>query len=135
MPEHMDRSLEQLNEITGCVVDSAVRIHQKLGPGLFESVYERILARDLIRQGYRVERQKRITLEFEGMRIPNVARVDMLVEQRVIVEVKSVVRVHPAFEKQLLTYLRLLDCRLGLLLNFGAPLMKTGIKRVINGYL
>lgn len=130
----MDTGVDELNETTGAVVGAALRIHRTLGPGLLESVYEKILARDLIRQGYRVERQKAVSFEFEGMSFQNAGRVDLVIERAVVVEVKSVARLPTAYEKQLLTYLRLLDCRVGLLLNFGAPLMKDGITRIINGY-
>lgn len=126
--------MEDINLISGRIVDAGYRIHKAIGPGLLESVYESVLARDLARSGYRVERQKPISFEFEGMTFTNVARTDLIVQGSVIVEIKSVetnARVHT---KQLLTYLHLLDIRLGLLLNFGAPLMKDGIRRVINGY-
>ena len=125
--------MDALNRISGRIVDSAVRIHTRLGPGLLESVCERILARDLARQGYRVERQKPIALEFDGLRFENVGRADLIVEGVIVVEVKSRLRIRRVHAKQLLTYLRLLDLRLGLLLNFGAPLMKDGIKRIANG--
>lgn len=120
------------NEIATRVVHGALRVHKKLGPGLMESVYENILARDLIRQGYHVEQQKSVSFEFEGMWFENAFRADLVIEHAVVVEVKSVVRLSPVHKKQLLTYLRLLDCRLGLLLNFGGALMKDGIKRVVN---
>jgi len=122
----------ELNWITGAIVDAGVQIHTKIGPGLLESVYETILARELARQGFHVDRQKSLSFEFEGMRFENVARPDLVVDRTVVVEVKSVARIPLAFEKQVLTYLRILDLRVGLLLNFGAPLMKEGIKRIAN---
>ena len=121
-----------LNSVTGAVVDAAFRIHSELGPGLLESVYETILARDLARRGLHVERQKPISFDFEGLYFENAFRVDLLVEGRVVVEVKSATRFAEAHTKQLLTYLRLIDCPVGLLLNFGAPLLKHGIKRIAN---
>lgn len=124
----------ELNAITGDAVHAALRIHSQLGPGMLESVYESILVRDLARRGYTVERQKEVTFTFEGLRFENALKLDILVENAVIIEVKSAEKLHPAHERQLLTYLRLLDLRLGLLLNFGAPMMKDGIKRMINGY-
>lgn len=124
----------ELNIISGHVVDSAYRIHSKFGPGMHEVVYERIIARDLRRLDYRVERQKWISFEFEGMWFRNACRADLIVEDSLVIEVKSAAVMRPAFSIQLLTYLRLLDLRLGLVLNFGAPVMKDGIKRVINGY-
>jgi iron complex transport system substrate-binding protein len=122
----------ELDEITASVVDAALGIHRGLGPGLLESVYEVTLAATLARRGFRVERQLPISFCFEGIEFEQVFRLDLLVEQRVVVEVKSVehlARVHP---KQVLTYLRLMNLRVGLLLNFGAGTMKEGIKRVVN---
>lgn len=126
--------MEELNLISGRIVDAAYRIHKELGPGLLESVYETILARDLARLGYRIERQKPISVEFEGLTFPNACRADLVVEGSVVVEVKSVENLPRVHQKQLITYLRLLDLRLGLLLNFGRPLMKDGIHRLINGW-
>ncbi|HEX6306913.1 MAG TPA: GxxExxY protein [Longimicrobiales bacterium] len=125
---------KDLNTVTGSIVDSAVRIHSKLGPGLVEAVYESVLARDLMRRGLHVERQKTISFRFEDLHFEDACRCDIVVEQTVIVEVKSVSKIITLHEQQLLTYLRLLDCKLGLILNFGAPLMKEGIKRIANGY-
>lgn len=120
------------NEIAKEVVDSAVKIHQKLGPGLLESVYEAVLARDLEKRGLRVERQKPIRIVFEGMTFDEGFRADLIIEAKVIVELKSVEEVIHAHEKQLLTYLRLTGMKLGLLLNFGSALMKDGIHRIVN---
>jgi iron complex transport system substrate-binding protein len=126
--------ITELNAITSAAVSAALRIHAVLGPGLLESVYEAVLARDLIRNGFRVERQKEVSFSFEGLRFENALKVDLLVEEAVVIELKSVAVITAVHEKQLLTYVKLLDVRLGLLLNFGAPLMKDGIKRMINGY-
>jgi iron complex transport system substrate-binding protein len=97
-----------------------------------ESVYETILARDLARRGLAVERQRTISFDFEGLWFEDACRVDLVVERSVAVEIKSSVTILPRHGQQLLTYLRLLDYRVGLLLNFGAPLMKDGIKRIAN---
>jgi iron complex transport system substrate-binding protein len=113
-------------------VDAAFHIHSKLGPGLLESVYEMILAKDLERRGLSVERQKSIPIEFDGLHFEEGFRADLIVEHAIIVELKSVELLAPVHYKQLLTYLRLLDYRLGLLINFGAPGIKDGIKRVVN---
>jgi GxxExxY protein len=121
-----------INSITAAIVDSAVRIHARFGPGMAEIIYEAILARDLAVRGFMVERQKQISFEFEGMLFENACRCDLLVERAVVVEIKSVARIIALHEQQLLTYLRLLDCRVGLILNFGAALMKDGIKRIAN---
>ena len=124
--------MHSINWITGRIIDSAMRIHTALGPGLFESVYERVLERELVRDGFRVERQKTIGFEFEGLRFENAFVLDLLVDSRVVVEVKSVEKLAPIFEKQLQTYLRLTDCRAGLLINFNETLLKHGIKRIVN---
>lgn len=126
-------AMSEINVVTGRIVDAAYRIHKAIGPGLLESVYERVLAWDLARNGFRVERQKRVGFEFEGMRFEEAFRADLVVDGRVVVEVKSVAGVAPVHTQQLMTYVRLLDCRVGLLLNFGAPMMKQGIVRVVNG--
>jgi iron complex transport system substrate-binding protein len=124
--------MSELNDITGPVVYAAVRIHSSLVPGLMESVYETIRARDQRHQGIGDERQKWISIDFEGLWFDDACRADIIVDRAVIVEVKSVATILPRHEKQLLTYLRLLDYRVGLILNFGAPLMKDGIKRIAN---
>ncbi len=121
------------NQIAREVVDAAVRIHSKLGPGLLESVYEVVLAHELERRGLRVERQVPIPIEFDGLRFEEGLRADILVEGRVILELKSVEQLAKVHPKQLFTYLKLADKRLGLLLNFGSDLMREGIKRIANG--
>ena len=127
-----ETQVESLNVVTGRIVNAALRIHSKLGPGLLESVYERILARDLERSGLTVERQKWISFDFEGMWFDDACKVDLLVERAIVVEVKAAVELPPVYVRQLHTYLKLLDCRVGLLLNFGAPLLKDGIVRIAN---
>jgi len=124
--------MQDINLISGQIVDAAFHIHSKLGPGLLESVYEVVLAKDLERRGLYVERQKSIPIEFEGLHFEEGFRADLIVERAVIVELKSVELLAPVHYKQLLTYLRLLDYRLGLLINFGAPVIRDGIKRVVN---
>jgi iron complex transport system substrate-binding protein len=126
--------VREVNEITGEIVDAAYGIHTRLGPGLMESVYETVLARVLERRGFKVERQRVVSFEYDGVRFDEGFRVDLLVDDRVVVELKSVERIAPVHPKQLLTYLRLLNVRVGLLLNFGAPRMKEGIRRVVNDY-
>ncbi len=123
---------EFVNSVSGQIVGAAIRLHQKLGPGLLERVYETVLARDLVRIGLKVERQKLCSFDFEGLWFDGACRVDLMVENCVIVEVKSVETMKPLFEKQLLSYLRLTATPVGLLLNFGAPTMKDGIKRLAN---
>ena len=121
------------NQIAKEVVDAAVKIHTKLGLGLLESVYEAVLARELERRGLRVERQVPIPIEYEGLKFDEGFRADIIVEGKVILELKSVEQLAKVHYKQLSTYLKLADKRLGLLLNFGADLMKEGIKRIANG--
>ncbi|MBW4634184.1 MAG: GxxExxY protein [Iphinoe sp. HA4291-MV1] len=121
------------NEIAKEIVDAAYKIHTKLGPGLLESVYETVLAYELERRGLLVVRQQLIPVVYEGVRLEEGFRADLIVEDKVIVELKSVEAVHPVHKKQLLTYLRLANKRLGLLINFGILLIKDGISRVVNG--
>ena len=121
------------NEIADRVMDVAFQIHRELGPGLLESVYEVILARKLTDTGLVVERQVPVPIQFQGILFDEGFRADLFVEQKVIIELKSVERLQPVHSKQLLTYLRLTGCRLGLLINFGENLMKDGFKRVVKG--
>lgn len=123
------------NEIGTIIVDCAIQLHQDLGPGLLESVYEVLLARKLEKRGLSVQRQVPIAIEYDGQNFDEGFRADLIVEGKVIVELKSVETVHPVHKKQLLTYLRLAGLRLGYLLNFGAPLMREGITRTIHGQL
>jgi len=120
------------NEIAKIVVDTAYHIHRRLGPGLLESVYEVILAYALNTRGLKVERQVPVPIVFDGMKFDEGFKADLIVEDKVIVELKSVETIAPVHKKQLLTYLRLADKRLGLLINFGASLIKDGIFRVAN---
>ncbi len=122
------------NEIGTIVVDTAVRLHRELGPGLLESVYEIVLARFLEKQGLSVQRQVGVPIIFGGERFDEGFRADLIVDGKVILEIKSVEKLHPVHSKQLLTYLRLTETKLGYVLNFGDELMKNGINRVINGY-
>jgi iron complex transport system substrate-binding protein len=122
----------QLNHITGAIISASYRIATRLGPGLLESVYEKVLARDLARSGLHVERQKWISFDFEGMWFENAFKVDLLIERAVLVEIKSEKEIAARDKKQVLTYLRLLDLKLGLLINFGAATLKDGIKRIAN---
>ena len=128
--EKFERSLD---DITGGIVDAAFKLHVGLGPGLLESVYETVLARDLARRGYKVERQRALCFEYDGLHFDDALRIDPLIDERVVVELKSVERILPVHPKQVLTYLRLLKLPVGLLINFGAPTLKEGLKRVVNG--
>ena len=123
------------NEIGTLIVDCAVHLHQDLGPGLLETVYEMTLAAKLRRRGLSVERQVPVPIEYEGQTFDEGFRADLIVEGKVIVELKSVEKIHPAHKKQVLTYLRLTGMKLGYLLNFGEALMKNGITRIVCGEL
>ena len=121
-----------VEETSAVVVDAAFQLHKDLGPGLLESVYEALLASILQERGLHVERQKMIAFEFRGMRFEEGLRVDLLVNDCLVVELKSVEALAPVHPKQLLTYLRLLGLPLGLLINFGAATFKQGIRRIAN---
>jgi len=121
------------NEIAAHIVDAAYKIHRLLGPGLLESVYECILAHELKKRGLCVTRQQAIPVVYESIYLEEGYRADLIVENQVIIELKSVENLAPVFKKQLLTYLRLADKRLGLLINFGSELIKDGICGVVNG--
>jgi GxxExxY protein len=120
------------NEIGKHLVDLAVQIHRELGPGLLEIVYEAILAHELKRQGIHVERQIPVAIKYRELRFNEAFRVDLFIENKVIVELKCVENLNYAHKKQLLTYLRLTETKLGYLLNFSEPLMKNGIVRIVN---
>jgi GxxExxY protein len=121
------------NEISKVILDSAIAVHKELGPGLLESVYEVVLAFELGQRGLYVNRQVPIPIRYKEMTFDVAFRADLIVEEKVILELKSVEHVSEAHKKQVPTYLRLTECKLGLLLNFGEALMKRGITRVVNG--
>jgi len=121
------------NELARDIVDAAFHIHRDIGPGLLESVYEIILAHELEKRGLRIVRQQPVPIIYDGIRFDEGFRADLIVGEKVIVELKSVEQVAPVHRKQLLTYLRLSNRRLGLLINFGAAMFKDGIHRVVNG--
>lgn len=122
----------ELERIAADVVDAALKLHIKIGPGLFESVYEVVLAAELVKPGYSVERQKAVPIRYDGFEFDEGFRADLVVNNCFLVELKSVEKLAPVHGKQLLTYLRLLNFRLGLLINFNEVLLKDGIKRVAN---
>jgi GxxExxY protein len=121
------------NELAVKVMDASFHIHRELGPGLLESVYEVILAKQLSDMGLIVERQVAVPIHFQGVAFDEGFRADLIVEKKLLIELKSVERIQSVHSKQLLTYLRLTGCRLGLLINFGENLLKDGFKRVANG--
>ena len=124
--------MDGLDDITGAIVHQSLRIHRDVGPGLLESVYEALLAGALERRGLLVERQAVIRFEYDGILFDEGFRAELLVERRVIVELKSVERLARVHPKQLLTYLRLAGLQAGLLINFGAATLKEGLHRVVN---
>ena len=124
-----------IDRVSGDVLDAALSIHRRLGPGLLESVYEAILAAKLAQGGYLVVRQKPIDIEFDDLRFNSAFRIDVLVDGRLLVEIKSVERLSAAHSKHLLTYLRLTNQPVGLLINFGAATLKEGVRRVVNGHI
>ena len=122
------------NEISGDVLDAAIKIHRAFGPGLLESVYESLLSIELEKRGHKVERQKWITFEYEGVRLENAFRLDLLVDDTIIVELKSTEQMSPVFTKQVKTYLVIMKLHLGLVVNFGMETLRDGYARVVNGY-
>ena len=126
--------MKPIDDVSGDVLDLALRIHRDLGPGLLESVYETVLAGKLEQRGYPVQRQLPIDIVFEGTSFPAAFKLDLLVDHRLVVEIKSVERLSAVHGKQLLTYLRLTHQPVGLLINFGAATLKEGVKRVVNGH-
>jgi len=124
----------EIDDITCVIVDTAFTIHTKLGPGLLESVYEAVLFKMLEQRGLKVERQKEIDFMFEGIQFNEGFRVDLLVESKVVVELKSLEKLSPVHSKQLLTYIRLLNLNVGLLINFGGATLKGNVERIINKF-
>lgn len=123
------------NELSKIVFDCALKVHRNLGPGLLESAYEECLFYELKKQGLYIEKQKPLPLIYEEVKLEVGYRVDILVDNKLIVEVKSVEALNDVHLAQVLTYLKLSNCKLGLLINFNVTLIKNGIKRVINGNL
>ena len=121
------------NEIGSIVVDTAVNLHKKIGPGLLENVYEAIMMKLLFKRGLTVQRQVSVPIEFEGEQFDEGFRIDLFIEGKVIIELKSLEKITGIHKKQLLTYLKLTNTKLGYLINFGEELMKNGIIRIVNG--
>ena len=118
--------------VSGQVIGAAIEVHRLLGPGLLESAYEWALERELVLRGLRVERQKAVPLKYKGVPLGDGFRIDLLVQDELIVEIKAVERIQPIHQAQLLTYLRLTDLHLGLLINFNEKTIKEGVRRVVN---
>jgi GxxExxY protein len=120
------------NDITGTIIETSIHIHRQLGPGLLESVYRRVLAYELRKQGFHVLEEEPIPVIWDEVRLELGFRADLIVNDMIVVETKSVETIHPVHKKQLLTYLRITDKRLGLLINFNVELLKEGITRIVN---
>ena len=126
--------MRDIEQVSGDVVDLAYRLHRDLGPGLLESVYEAVMAAKLEKMGYPVVRQQPVDIEYDDLRFESAFKIDLLVDHRLVLEIKSVERLNAAHGKQLLTYLRLTKQPVGLLINFGGATLKEGLHRVVNDY-
>ena len=126
--------MNSIDAITSDVIDAAIGVHKGLGPGLIESVYEVVLAGDLARRGHKIDRQVPVDIEYDGLHFPAAFRIDILVDDCVILEIKAIDSLGAVHAKQLLTYLRLMHKPVGLLLNFSGETMKEGIRRMVNNY-
>jgi len=124
----------EANTITGQIVDSCIKIHNAIGPGCFEKVYEEILFFELYKCGLKVDRQLSLPISYESLSIKDAYKIDLLVEERIVVEIKSIENVLPVHFKQVNTYLKLMNLKHGILLNFKVNLMKEGIHRVFNNF-
>lgn len=134
MPHHKGKKMNE-NALAEKVIGTAIEVHRELGPGLLESVYERILYYELTQIGLNVQRQVTIPIRYKSINISEAFRADLIIENKIILELKSVSEFHSVHYKQLLTYLKLTNKKLGLLINFNVDLLKHGIKRIINGKL
>lgn len=122
------------NEITDAIIGAAIAVHRELGPGLLESAYETCLAYELIERRFKVERQKSMPLIYRGVHLDCGYRIDLLVENQIVVELKTADRLEPIHEAQLLSYLKLSGCEVGLLINFNVKVLRNGIKRLVQGF-
>ena len=132
--ERRDAETQRENQITDRVIGAAIEVHRHLGPGLLEAAYEECMCYELAHAGLRFTRQTSIPVTYKGLKLNCGFRLDLLVEDLVVVEIKAVESVLPVHEAQLLTYLKLLDKTVGLLINFNEPALKTGIRRVVNNF-
>ena len=124
--------MEEINRITEKIIGAAIEVHRELGPGLLESAYETCLSFELAERGLGVDRQKPLPIVYKGIRLDAGYRLDLLVEENVVVEIKAVEELAPIHQAQLLSYLKLSGCKIGLLINFNVPVLKNVIKRIIN---
>lgn len=131
----MLQTKEQYDDLTGRIIGCAIEVHKELGPGLMESVYEVCFAEELIKDGLQIKRQVSLPVFYKGRALNKEFIIDLLIEDSVVVELKSIELILPVHEAQLVTYLKLSDKKIGLLINFNVPVLKDGIRRRINGYL
>lgn len=124
--------MKKINDLTETIIGSAISVHRELGPGLLESAYEACLAYDVAKSGLSVERQKELPIKYRNVKLNCGYRIDLLVENKVIVEIKATEKLAPIHTAQLLSYLKLSGCRVGLLINFNVKVLKDGIRRLIN---
>ena len=125
------RDIRMEDELTRKIIGAAIEVHRVLGPGLLESIYEDCLCHELTLQGISFERQKPVDVNYKGMEIESGYKMDLIVDGKVVVELKAVQEIHPLFEAQLLTYMKLTGCKVGLLINFNVPVLKDGVKRMV----
>jgi len=125
---------EKLNKVTEAIISVAVDVHRALGPGLLESAYEACMVYDLAKAGLKVEQQKPLPIVYRGIKLECAYRLDLMIDNEVIVEIKSVKKLLPIHQAQLLSYLKLSECKVGLLINFNVKMLKNGIKRVVNNF-
>ena len=130
----LEKYFMEINEITSIIIEESIKIHSDLGPGLFESVYEEILFYRLTKRGILVQKQAAIPVYYEEVKMDVGFRADLIVDNRVVVEIKSIETVAPVHHKQVLTYLKLTGLKVGLLINFNEALLKDGIKRIVNNF-
>lgn len=129
----MDKE-EGLNKVTETIIGAAITVHRALGPGLLESAYEACMVYDLMQEGLKVERQKPLPIVYRGVKLECGYRLDLMVENEVIVEIKSIEKLLPVHKAQIMSYLKLSDCKVGLLINFNIEVLRNGIQRVVNNF-
>ena len=128
---HGDSEAQRLNRLTGLIIGCCIEVHRALGPGLLESVYEECLSFEMSEKGLKFERQKEVPIVYKGVRLNSGYRIDLLVEEKVIIELKSVDRILPVHKAQILSYMKLINSEIGLLINFNVPVLKNGIDRFV----
>ena len=126
--------MDDLNDLTGAIIGGAIEVHRNLGPGLLESAYESCLLWELRQKGLRAESQVPVPIRYKGLQLDAGYRIDLLVQDKIIVELKAIDKIQPIHTAQVLTYLKMMDLKMALILNFNVELMRSGIKRIINDF-